>query len=103
MANAEAEEYGEISCAVDHADDLNWPSFPDVGYYVGVEVPEAVLSAQEFIVIVADAGRPSQCLKSLIELRADTLRGVRAILGDIEKNLLKVVFRLWGEKEEASH
>ncbi len=46
MAYSQREEDAEISCAMNDADDLDRLCFPDVGYYVGVEVPEAIFSAE---------------------------------------------------------
>lgn len=42
---------------------------PYVGHHIGVEVPEAILPAEEFFKVVADAGRSAQLLKSFVEFR----------------------------------
>jgi hypothetical protein len=54
-ANSQGKEQRKISRTVNNADDLNWLPFPRVSDYVLVEIPESVLSAQEFVMVVADS------------------------------------------------
>jgi hypothetical protein len=73
---------------MNHADHLNRPRFPDVNHYIRVEVPEAILAAEEFIVMMANARSASQTLKTLVKLRPEALGSFRTVLGNVEKNRL---------------
>jgi hypothetical protein len=48
-------------------DHLYWPRFPDVRDYVRIKVPEAIFPAEEFVLVVADAGRERQGPEAFIE------------------------------------
>jgi hypothetical protein len=63
---------------------------PNVGNYVRVKVPETIFPGQEFFVVVPDAGRERQGLKSFIKLATKTLGSVGAVFSDVEKNLLQI-------------
>lgn len=103
VSHSQSEQGGKISCAVNDTDHLNRPRLPHVGNDVGVEVPEALLSAQKFIVIVPNAGRPPQRSEALIEFRPEALGGIWAILGNLEENLLQVPLGFRGENERPFH
>src|ERR1019366_3716054 len=85
------------------ADYLNRLRLPHVGHHIGVEVPEAVLPAQEFVMVMTDARRSAQPLKPFVEFRPETLGGIRAVLGDVEQNLLDVVPGFRGKNEKPRH
>ena len=90
MAHSKRKENGKISCAMNDADYLNRLRLPDVGHYIRVEVLEAILPAEELVMVMTDTGRSAQRLKSFVEFRPQTLGGIGAVLGDIEQYLLEV-------------
>jgi len=49
------------------ADYLNRLGSPNVCDHVGVEIPEAMLPAEQFLVEMTDAGRTRQSLQALVE------------------------------------
>src|SRR5450759_179737 len=51
MAHSKRKENGKISCAMNDADYLNRLRLPDVGHYIRVEVPEAILPAEELVMV----------------------------------------------------
>jgi hypothetical protein len=103
MAHSQREEDGKIPRAVNDADDLNRLRLPDVGHHIGVKVPEAILPAEEFIMVMTNAGRSAQRLKPFVEFRQQPLGGIRAVRGDVEKNLLQVVLGFWGKNKNPLH
>ena len=69
ISQSNHEENGEVSRAMNDANYLDRLRLPYVGHHIGVEVPEAILPAEEFFKVVADAGRSAQLLKSFVEFR----------------------------------
>ena len=65
------------------ADYLDRPRFPDVDNYVGIKVPEAIFPAEEFLTIVADAGKVRQSPKAFMKLDPEALGGVRVVFSDV--------------------
>lgn len=84
MDHPQREEDGKISCAVNYADNLNRLRFPNVCHHVRVEVPEAILPAEELIVVMTDAGRSAQRLKAVVEFRPETFGGIVIVLGNVD-------------------
>ena len=51
------EERGKVSCTMDDSGHLDWGRFPTVDHHVRVEIPEAIFSAEQFVMEMADTGR----------------------------------------------
>ena len=60
MAYAKCKENGKISRTMHDADYLDRFRLPDIGHHIGVEVPEAILPAEEFFMVVTDTTRSPQ-------------------------------------------
>jgi hypothetical protein len=75
---------------MDFADDLDRTGFPGIDNNVWLEVPKAVFSTEQFIMIVPEPRGASQRLKSILEPRAQTVGRVRAVFGKIEEDIAKV-------------
>ena len=103
VAYPQREEYSEISRAMNDTDHVNRLCLPNVGNHIRVEVPEAILPAERFIMVMATAGRSPQRLKALVKFRPQALSGIRTILGNVENNLLQVALGFRGEKEQPLH
>ena len=43
---------------------------PGIDHNEGIEIPKAVFSAQQFVVIVANSRRASECLESIVQTLA---------------------------------
>lgn len=72
---------------------------PDVGHHVRIEVPEAEAAIEKFVVVVTDSGCTAESLQSVEKLCAEPFRGVRTVLGDVEKDLLEVGSRFRSESK----
>ena len=81
MVPSKSEKGGEICCTVIYADPLNRRRLPGLRHHVRIEIPEAIFSAEKFLMVVTNAGRAAQCLKPFVEFRSQTLGCVRAVLG----------------------
>jgi hypothetical protein len=81
-------ERGEISGAVNNTDYLYGLLFPGISDNIRIKIPEAIFSAEKFIVVVTDTRRSAKDLKALVEFRSKTLRSIRTVLGDVQQNLL---------------
>ena len=55
---------------MNYADDLNWLCLPGVGHDVRIEIPEAILSAEKFLLVVANPRRETECLKPFLEFQS---------------------------------
>jgi hypothetical protein len=87
------------SRAVNYGDDLNRSLLPSVGHHIRIEIPEPIALVEEFLVVVAHSGRLSQAPERLVELPAQTFRGLGAVIGDVEENVTEVGFGLGSEPE----
>src|SRR5208283_841084 len=68
-AHPQREEDGKVSCTMNDGDYLNRLHVPDISHHIGIEVPEPILSAQKFIVIMANSRSTPEYLKGCVELR----------------------------------
>ncbi len=100
MSHAQREENSEISCTMNNADHLNRLRLPDVGHDIRVKVPKAIPPVQEFFVVMPNARGSAQQLKSFVKFTPQTLGGIRAVLGDVEKYLLQVVLGFLDKNEK---
>jgi len=69
---------------VHHCDYLNRLCLPGINNHPGIEVPEAVSAAQQFVVIMTYARRRSERVKARVEFGPDALGGFRTVVGNVE-------------------
>jgi len=69
----------------------------------GEQVPEAIAPVEQLVVVATHGRRLRQALEGLVELGADALGGVWAVLGNVEEDLAKAGGRLGSEYEAALH
>ena len=88
---------------MDDADDLDRTGFPGVDNNVRLKIPKAIFSTEQFIVIVPDPKRASQCLESIVQALAQAVGSIRTVFGKIEEDIAKVSPCRWRKDEGLLH
>ena len=88
---------------MDDADSLYRIGFPGIDNNLRVKIPKEILSTEQFIVIVADPGRESQCLESIVQALAQAVGSIRTVFGKVEEDITKVSLCRWGKDEGLPH
>ncbi|HUS07834.1 MAG TPA: hypothetical protein VMZ52_16130 [Bryobacteraceae bacterium] len=85
------------------ADNLNRLCFPDIDDNVRIEIPEAVFAAQQFVVVMTDAWGTPKRTESIVEALSQIVGSIRAVLGEIKKDISKIVLGRWSKNEKVRH
>ena len=88
---------------MDDVDDLDRTGFPGIDNNVRIKIPKAIFSTEQFIVIVPDPRRASQCLESIVQALAQSVGSIRTVFGEVQEDIAKVSLCRWGKDEGLPH